>query len=181
MKININDIINTTIDNFDGNYGYDHKLLAYFGKQFNNEILAEIGTRTGEGALSLSQNINNKIITYDIMNWNRSQLIKNKPNIHFIIKNIINPTGIKEILDCPFIYLDVDPHTGEQEERFVRLLEENNYNGIVMLDDIFDMFPMLQKWYHNLQTTAVKYYLPKYDERLYRWAILDFTHELEII
>ena len=63
MQINISDIINTTADEFDGDFGYDHKILTYFGRQFYNKTLIEIGTRHGYGALSLAQNLSNNIIS----------------------------------------------------------------------------------------------------------------------
>ena len=181
MKINIQDIINTTINNFDGNYSYDHRLLAYFGYQFNNKNLIEIGTRHGLGALALAQNINNQVTTYDIEIFNRSEMACNRSNINFVIRNVINDSNIQEILNSSFIYLDIDPHTGEQEDIFIKLLEQNHYSGIVLLDDIFDKFTSLYNWFNDLNTTANKYYLHNYSPLLYRWAILDFTKELEII
>lgn len=183
MKIIIDDIINTQLEEFDGDeVGYDHKLLCYFGRQYNNEMLAEIGTRHGLGALALAQNLSNHIITYDVTDefW-RSKFAAKRKNIEFRIRDIIYYSGTQEVLHCPFIYLDVDPHTGYLEEIFIRDLENNNYMGIVLLDDITNMFPQLFNWYNNLQTVATKYYLPDYNHLLYRWAILDFTHELEIV
>ena len=115
-----------------------YNLLAYLSTKFNNTTLIEVGTFRGLGALALSYNKTNKVISYDIQNLRE---INNTDNIEFRIKNIYDDAEL--ILDCPFIFFDAgtyefdDPDAGKFEKEFYNFLTANKYKGIVLYDDIY--------------------------------------------
>lgn len=109
-----------------------YKLLSYLTMQYNNILMLDVGTRQGHSALSLAQNPNNKIITYDIDNhWEDHGY----PNIEFKLLDINKETA-ENLLKADIIFLDIDPHEGQQETVFYDTLCRINYKGIVICDDI---------------------------------------------
>jgi hypothetical protein len=116
------------------NMNEHYRFLVYVSYLYNNEQLLDLGTAQGHSCLSLSQNQNNKVITYDIEPKNHVDFIK-YPNIE--VKTLdINKEDAAIINASKFISLDIDPHDGEQELVFYKKLIDINYKGIVICDDI---------------------------------------------
>lgn len=108
-----------------------YQLLAWVSRSLSGSTLFDIGTFRGLSALALSANPANRVVSYDIENFLD---LKDPPsNIEFKIGDFFKDT---EILACPFIMFDVDPHNGEIERKTVAWLEANQYRGIVLFDDI---------------------------------------------
>jgi hypothetical protein len=144
---------------FYGDCGRQHyRLLAYLSTLFNNSEIFDIGTHRGSSALALSYNSTNKVYSFDIEN--RSKNYINKPeNIEFIIFNLFNNNDNndnndnnelekwrKKLLNSPLIFLDIDPHDGILEYEFYQYLLENNYRGLLILDDIHHFEGMRVFW-----------------------------------
>jgi predicted O-methyltransferase YrrM len=142
-----------------------YRLLTYLSFQFNNTTIIDAGTHDGISALCLSQNPNNKVISYDIENKDFSKIIrpdlqhtpfgKNYPNLTF--KNLdINNESDSLINSAGFIFLDIS-HNGKDEMQFSNKLEQINYNGYVLCDDVdTNMFP-LRVWFESINRN--KYHL----------------------
>jgi hypothetical protein len=126
------------------NPGEEHyKLLAYMGALVarNNTScqISDIGTLYGSSALAFSvSHPTAQVTTYDIMN-----VIPNVPGL----KSINNVTSIKRkimsgqldianIAKSHLILLDIDPHEGTEEIKFVNLLQKAGYKGMMLVDDI---------------------------------------------
>ena len=115
-----------------------YPLLAYLSTKFNDTTLIEIGTFRGLGALALSYNLSNKVISYDIED--HKQWEQFPKNIEFRIKNFFEDAD--HILQSPLIFFDAGtyaPNTGEDgslESATYKFLRDNNYRGILILDDI---------------------------------------------
>ena len=111
--------------------GREHyRLLMYISSLYNNDILFDIGTNRCISAIALSHNKNNKIKTFDI-----TKLLKENPtikNCEFIIGDSMED---KDLLKSKFIFLDVD-HDGTYENKIYEFLIENEWKGLLMLDDI---------------------------------------------
>lgn len=107
-----------------------YKLLSFLSFKFNNSIIYDIGTYRGLSAIALAANKTNKVISYDIENFIETSI---PDNVEFIIGNCYNDANI---LQSPLICLDVDPHDGVFEPKFITWLHENNYKGLLVLDDI---------------------------------------------
>ena len=122
-----------------------YRLLVYISKIFNGEIIIDAGTCQGHSCLSLAQNPNNKIITYDIMRNPHLCDIDNLPNVTRKILDINNETD-EIIKSAKLILLDIDPHDGVQETRFYSRLKEINYKGYVIIDDFKLNPPMIDFW-----------------------------------
>lgn len=123
--------------------GKEHyKLLTYLTKQINNGIIVELGTHNGTSSLCLCENKNNTVITFDIKDVYN---VKNKPSN--LIRNIGNIFDIDPslLLKSNLIFLDT-AHTGEFENQVYVYLMNNNYKGILLLDDIFFNNKMLRFW-----------------------------------
>lgn len=127
--------------------GKEHyKLLSYIVKNYLNkdDLIIDIGTFIGLSALALSCN-GNKIVTYDVKdNIPDDKLtIKNIDNIDYIIGDCLDDKEL--LLKSKLIMLDID-HSGIEEEKILNMLRENNYKGIVIMDDINIFEPMKQLW-----------------------------------
>jgi len=81
--------------------------------------------------LAMSYSSNTKIISYDIVDF---KTIRNLPkNVEYRLGDFrLDP----QVLQSPFIFIDVDPHDGIQEQAFHEFFLANNYKGLVMWDDI---------------------------------------------
>jgi len=121
--------------------GVEHyRLLSYLSTKFNNVKIFDVGTSLGYSALALSYNENNTVYTFDICNAVTNDNIKNRSNIKFLYENLfdesIQPKWVNDVKECPFIFLDVDPHNGLMEMQFINFLKKINYEGVVLCDDI---------------------------------------------
>jgi predicted O-methyltransferase YrrM len=106
--------------------------------------IIDIGTSTGHSALALSANPNINVITYNILDEVQDTgSIKQKTNIDIRIKNCLE--DMNDLLKAPFIFLDVF-HEGTFERQLIEELIKNNYNGIVLCDDIYLNEEMLLFW-----------------------------------
>jgi len=123
-----------------------YRLLTHISNTFNNKKIIDIGTHYGWSALSLSSNKTNKVLTYDLENFlkNISPSILEIKNITFRQKNILEDK--EELKNTDIIFLDVDPHDGIQEKIIYNFLIENNFNGILILDDIKLNTRMIEFW-----------------------------------
>ena len=133
--------------------GLEHyKLLAYLSKQMNNSIIVELGTHHGTSCLCLCENESNAVITYDLTS-RKFGLKKIPNNLTRYIGNIfdINP---EILIKSSLIFLDTS-HEGEFETKVFNYLVENDYKGILLLDDIHYNNIMINFW------NSIK--LPKYD------------------
>jgi predicted O-methyltransferase YrrM len=124
--------------------GNEHyRLLAYLATQFNNSSIFDIGTSSGQSALALSFNSSNTVHTFNIqdeLSKEKKQFKWKDCNIKFHLENLWDTDILKkwkqELLNSPFIFIDVDPHNGHMEYDFYKWLEENQYKGIVLFDDV---------------------------------------------
>jgi hypothetical protein len=113
--------------------GRDHyRLLSQISKFYDDELLFDVGSNNGCSALALSENTSNKIKSYDI-NFHDGVQYVIKDNIEFFLKNVLEETDFPN--NCRFIMLDTD-HDGKFEKIFYDYLVENNYKGLLFLDDI---------------------------------------------
>jgi predicted O-methyltransferase YrrM len=118
----------------------EYRLYSYISTLFNNITILDLGTSHGTSALSLSHNINNKVITYDIVDCinNEKHIIYSKPNIEFRIKNILEDLTEEYLLDnaVKVVMIDID-HYGGMEKKIIDRLYALKYSGIILLDDVF--------------------------------------------
>lgn len=140
---------------FYGKPGQQHyQLLAHLSTLYNDTYIIDIGTHNGHSALALSYNESNTVYSYDIIPKLQNSPINNRDNIEFRIENLLNETGLEKnkdfILKCPMIFLDVDPHDGMVEYKFLKYLEKNQYKGIVVCDDIWYFKPMRDKFWYQI-------------------------------
>jgi predicted RNase H-like nuclease len=123
--------------------GQEHyRLLSYITKLYENEILYDIGTCNGCSAIALSDNENNLVKTFDIVDYKEPGVIQ-KNNIEFYMENILENIGALE--KTRFILLDTN-HDGFFENAFYKKLKEINYKGILVLDDIYLNSTMKTFW-----------------------------------
>ena len=111
-----------------------YKMLAYLSEQLENETFIDIGTYHGNSALALSKNTDNKVITYDLKDFlpKEKKTILDRANIRFVLAD-----GCKEpVGNSRVIMLDVDPHDGRQERKYIKKLIRDGYSGLLILDDI---------------------------------------------
>jgi beta-1,4-mannosyl-glycoprotein beta-1,4-N-acetylglucosaminyltransferase len=114
----------------------EYRLYSYLSTLFNNITILDIGTGYGISAIALSHNETNQVISYNIVDQigNDSKL-KTKKNIIFKIKNVLEDLNEEFIKNVKIVMIDID-HFGEEEKKIINKLEELNYSGIILLDDI---------------------------------------------
>lgn len=108
-------------------------LLKYLSWLKDNQIILDLGTSRGHSALALSQNFNNKVITYDLIK--ESNLLDGIRNIERKILDA-NQETLEIIGSADLILLDIDPHEGRQEITFYNRLKNSDFVGILLCDDI---------------------------------------------
>lgn len=113
----------------------EYRLYSYLSTLFDNTIILDIGTRTGNSALALSHNSSNKIISYDLQEQGASNI--KKDNITWKIKNFMEDSEINWD-NVSIVMIDVDPHDGIQEREMMKWLEEKKWKGILIHDDIME-------------------------------------------
>lgn len=113
--------------------GREHyRILSFISSLFEDKTLIDIGTNNGCSAIALSDNQNNRVITYDTVHFDETKYI-DKKNISFKIKNAL--TDIETIKDSSFILLDAN-QDGNTEKKLYDELVKVNYRGILFVDDI---------------------------------------------
>jgi hypothetical protein len=133
---------------------HSYRLLTYIGLSYHNIKIADIGSRRGASAYSLACNPNNMVFTYDTNPHFDIMSDVNRPkNVIFSTFNCIHNT--ERVLDCHIIFLDVAPHNGTKELKFLNGLEMYRWKGILILDDIHLNKQMKEFWSNIIQ--------PKYD------------------
>ncbi len=148
-------------------------ILAHLSTYFNDSIIVDMGTHTGNSAAALSYNKSNKVYTFDITPTEEAAELFKKDeykNIIYIIGNCIEnnwygqPLGPfstnlseplkseKEIfLSSELIFLDIDPHDGVQEPQVLDFLITNNWKGIMVCDDIGHQHPPMHDWWNSIE------------------------------
>lgn len=117
-----------------------YKLLGFISKQCNG-VITDVGTEYGSSALALSLNHNVVVETYDTMrrvpNKNPSTqmlTIENIPNIKYRI--LSGQSVMSKIAQSTVVYLDINSKDALEEMKFIKSLEELNFKGILIIDDI---------------------------------------------
>ena len=157
-----------------GPYCY-YAILSHLSTYFNNSVIVDLGTHRGESAAALAYNKSNKVYTYDISHREEAADIFKKEefqNIKYILGNCIEdnwsgmamlegvlPKSDKEIfLSSELIFMDIDPHTGVQEDKVLNFLISNNWKGILVCDDIGlgrepgkeNAHPAMRDWWNSI-------------------------------
>lgn len=132
--------------------GVEHyKLISWVASLFPNQTVMDIGTHYGNSSVAMSKSKDVTVLSYDIVEM--KQLFQPFPD------NCIYKTGdFREdsvTLNCPFIFIDVDPHDGIQEKDFHNFFLEKQYKGITLWDDISANIEM-RKWWNGIDGTIVK-------------------------
>ena len=116
-----------------------YRLLAYISTLFKNKVLLDIGTYKGDSSTALSYNKSNKVISYDLVN----SLENANKRVEYNIANILDyPEVVKS---ASFILIDTY-HNGDFEQEFINFINDIDYKGLVMFDDIHLNQPMEKVW-----------------------------------
>jgi hypothetical protein len=117
-----------------------YKLVAHLANNLHNTVVYDIGTYRGLSAIAMASNPTNKVVSYDIEDFLECTT---PTNVEFKIGDcFLDP----EMPKSPLILLDVDPHDGKFEKKFIEFLIANNYKGMVVCDDIHLNLQMEQFW-----------------------------------
>jgi hypothetical protein len=116
------------------------KLLGYISKHCQG-VATDVGTQFGSSALALSLNSDLQVDTYDkfklVPNNNPSAqvlTIENRPNITYRILSA--QSVISKIAKSTVVYLDINTTDGVEETKIIHQLQQLNFKGILILDDI---------------------------------------------
>ena len=128
-----------------------YHFLGYISTTIDNGTIIDTGTHRGGSAIALSYNQSNKVHTYDIESF-RSGITGNVKNIpknisYYCPLSIIElmETNPDQILTSDIFFIDIN-HEGPEEIKLFDFLLENNYKGILILDDIHINADMEHVW-----------------------------------
>ena len=131
-----------------GRSGKEHyRLLRKISDSFDGVQISDVGTNKGLSALSLS-NGKNTVRSYDIVNRVDQRVLDISDDIgcEFIICNCLEDEEHRNyILSSDIIFLDTD-HDGIFENQFYSFLVDNEFSGVLLLDDIHLNEPMQKFW-----------------------------------
>lgn len=152
--------------------GKEHyRLLTFLSSEVSRskKPIIDIGTYLGFSALALSSpnndNDNNngsKVISYDIVDCipddeeAQHLTVKSKSNIELRVTNCLNE--IDTLINTDFICLDV-AHDTSTEQEVLTALKNNNYKGLLFLDDIH-LNKAMDDWWNSID--LLKYDVTKY-------------------
>lgn len=128
-----------------------YRLLAYLSMLLDNINILELGTHHGTSSLAMSINKKNTVITYDIAD--RYGIIPQPNNVIRKIGNIFELNEQANMLSAEIIFVDT-AHLGDFEWEVYSYLKDNQYKGILLLDDIHFNSHMREFWN---KITTVKY------------------------
>ena len=126
-----------------------YKLLAYFASLYDNTTIYDLGSYRGHSGIALASNPNNQIISYDIGYF--LEYARQPSNVEWRIGNFYRD---KELSNSPLIMMDLDPHDGLQEALVFNYLENKEYKGTVILDDIH-LNEDMEKFWQNIKQDKV--------------------------
>jgi len=143
LSKNINKIENTFAHYYTAPPGAEHyRLLAYISYFTNGTNILDIGTYLGYSSIALSQNNNNKIISYDV---NKQHNQEDHDNVTY---RIGDARDFEDFENTKVILLDTY-HDGVYEEKFIEHLRSIEWHGLLIMDDIHE-FPDLKVLYDKL-------------------------------
>jgi hypothetical protein len=139
------------------NYGYsdwdltpgksEYCLYEYISNYFENTLILDIGTGGGGSSKAFGANLKNKVISFDL---SVRREIPKSDNIEYRLGEFTEDKTL-DYSNVSIIMIDVDPHDGIKEPIMIKYLEEINWSGILILDDIkFYRFPDLEKYWNEL-------------------------------
>lgn len=128
--------------------GREHyKLLSCISQQIKNGTIVDIGTHHGNSTVSLGYSLflnnNVDIYTFDIKEMAQPSCkdFFSRYSVKYCLENIFDVeirNKYKDVLlSSKLIMIDIDPHNGILEYEMYKWLEENNYQGFILYDDIF--------------------------------------------
>ena len=163
----------TSYKAFGADLEHYHAILDHLSTYFNDSIIIDMGTHTGNRAAALSYNKSNKVYTFDITPTEEAaELFKEDQykNIIYIIGNCIEnnwygqplgpfSTNLSEplksereiFLSSKLIFLDIDPHDGVQEPQVLDFLITNDWKVIMVCDDIGHQHPPMHDWWQSIE------------------------------
>ena len=143
-----------------------YHLLGYISTLMDNVNIIDTGTHRGGSALALSFNQSNNVYTYDrfpIRGGIENNITPIPNNIKFDdsadITELIK-TNKDRVLNSSIFFLDIN-HEGPDEMKIFEFLLSNNYNGILILDDIHINQEMIDVWNHIQSMDVISYDVTK--------------------
>jgi hypothetical protein len=134
-----------------------YKLLAYISKKLAGGVVSDVGTFRGSSALALSYNENVQVDTFDttnhIMKVDGTKTITYRTNISR--KIVSGQAVISKIAESLVVVLDIDPHDGVEEAKFVTKLMQYGFKGLLVVDNIKIGIGM-QAFWDNVPATLKK-------------------------
>jgi hypothetical protein len=128
-----------------------YRLLASLSTWFYGRTIFDIGTNAGLSALALSYGASNNVESFDLVD-NVPLPAKLRTNVRYHIGNLFEPefreAWAGSLLESALIFIDIDPHEGVLEMEMVKWLRDNDYKGIIVLDDIWMFKGMRNNLWH---------------------------------
>lgn len=114
--------------------GY-YQLLMALAAQFSGRLLVDAGTWFGLSAAAMAIDGRNRVVSYDVKEFGAHGRLENLKNVECRCEDVLQADW-PIIYSSSLIFLDIDPHDGKKEKRFVERLFDLRYEGAVLCDDI---------------------------------------------
>lgn len=139
-----------------------YRLLAHLSTLAPGRPIFDVGTHHGDSALALSYG-GGPVESFDVVDKVAGRA--RPPNVRYHADDLFTEAGREkwrvELLASSVVLIDVDPHEGTRERALVSWLEEHEYRGIIVLDDVWYFKPMRDRCWsliegkHKTDATAL--------------------------
>ena len=127
---------------FDVNFKEHYRLIGYLSTLFSHSDIFDIGSNLGYSALALSYNASNRVVSYDLFDYRQLNQADKLVSIEYRIGDVLMD---QRLTNSPLIMLDTN-HDGFFENKVYAFLKQNNYQGLLFLDDIHLNQAMEEFW-----------------------------------
>lgn len=142
-----------------------YRLLANLSAQIVKvnpiPLMCDVGTLFGASALVMAVTPSVQVLTYDIQNYVPAN-VKSIASISNIKRHFFSAQlDIDTIAKADLVLVDIDPHGGAEEAKFLDMLKARDFKGIVIFDDIYLNDKMKHFW-QNIKET--------------KWDVTEYAH-----
>jgi hypothetical protein len=151
-KIKLPDVVKNNNHEYPGYPSLSHyKLLSFFAQKFNDIDIINI-SHDYLSEYSFSTNLNNRIYTFNSNNYLLNEDIKNlKLTSRIDLTDSFERENWKIlILKSKLIFFDLTVHDGIKEYEFFLFLKENNYQGIFIVNHIWNFKTMRDNFWYKI-------------------------------
>lgn len=130
-----------------------YRLLAYLSSLVApGKTAIDVGTHLGDSAVALAF-CGRRVESFDVVDKTSGR--PRPDSVRYNVADLFDPAvrdrWERALLESAIVVVDVDPHEGTRELELVRWLQDHQYRGIVVLDDVWYFKPMRDNLWYRIE------------------------------